>query len=69
MPFLGIAQRLALGCCGCGFEAASVAVGADPAHPDEAYGSKCWADPGRWDATRPTHTHLNGRGCGQECES
>ena len=69
MPLTGIAHRLALGCCGCGFESAAVAVGADPEHPDETYGRRCWADPARWDTPRPPHIHLDGRDCGQECES
>jgi hypothetical protein len=64
---LPYASRLVLNRCGCGFEAASVAIGTDPAEPDETYGSKCWADPGRWNSPRPPHTHLDGRECGQEC--
>jgi hypothetical protein len=63
---LTFARRLVLNCVGCGFEAASVAVGADPENPDETYGSKCWAKP--WAGPRPPHTHLDGRDCGRECE-
>lgn len=66
---LPYASRLVLNCVGCGFEAASVAIGTDPVEPDETYGSKCWADRSRWASTRPSHTHVDGRDCGPECEA
>lgn len=67
MRRLSLASRLVLNCVGCGFEPASVAIG-DPEHPDETYGSRCWADRQRWNE-RPVHTHLDGCDCGRECES
>lgn len=69
MTVANLLSRALAGCCGCGLEPAAVAVGADPAAPDETYGARCWADTTRWDASRPVHTHLDGRDHGPECEA